>query len=56
MLIWAFTPMYQSNSRILPLLRDYLLGPMSKVSPVPQILTSLVKGTMVNACRGINDK
>jgi 2-polyprenyl-6-methoxyphenol hydroxylase-like FAD-dependent oxidoreductase len=50
---WAFTPMYQSNSRMLPFLRDYLLGPMSKVPPVPAILTSLVKGTMVSACRGI---
>ena len=50
---WAFTPMYQSNSRILPFLRDWLFAPMSKVPPVPQILTSLVKGTMVDACKGL---
>lgn len=53
---WAFTPMYQSNSQILPLLRDYIFAPMSKVFPVPAILTSLVKGTMVEACRGLVKK
>ncbi|MGB7243330.1 MAG: NAD(P)/FAD-dependent oxidoreductase [Sulfitobacter sp.] len=51
---WAFTPMYQSNSRALPLLRDYLLGPLSKVPPVPAILSSLVKGTMINPMPGLS--
>ena len=50
---WAFTPMYQSNSKLLPFLRDRLFAPMSKVPPVPKILTSLVKGTMVDACKGL---
>jgi len=50
---WAFTPMYQSDSKLLPILRDWILGPMSKVPPTPAILTSLVKGTMVNPCKGI---
>lgn len=50
---WAFTPMYQSNSKLLPILRDWMLAPLSKVPPTPAILTSLVKGTMVNACRGL---
>lgn len=50
---WAFTPMYQSNSRLLPILRDYVLGPLSKVPPVPAILSSLVKGTMINPMRGL---
>lgn len=53
---WAFTPMYQSNSRILPVLRDWVFAPMSNVPPVPAILTSLVKGTMVEACRGLRKK
>lgn len=48
---WAFTPMYQSGSRVLPVLRDYVLAPLSKIYPVPAILTSLVKGTMVNPMR-----
>lgn len=50
---WAFTPMYQSNSRVLPLLRDYILGPLSKIPPVPAILSSLVKGALINPIRGL---
>lgn len=50
---WAFTPMYQSNSRILPIMRDYILGPLSKVPPVPAILSSLLKGPMINPIRGL---
>ena len=50
---WAFTPMYQSHSKVLPLLRDWILAPMSQISPVAAMLTSLVKGTMVDACKGL---
>ncbi len=50
---WMFTPMYQSDSRILPIIRDWILAPSSAIPPVPQILTSLVKGTMVSPHRGI---
>lgn len=45
---WAFTPMYQSNNRILPFLRDYMLGPLSTLPPAPKILSSLVRGSMIN--------
>lgn len=44
---WMFTPMYQSNSRILPLLRDWILAPASQIPPFPQILTRLVRGNLV---------
>ena len=44
---WGFTPMYQSNSAVLPTLRDKALFPLSQIPPVPRILTSLVCGTMV---------
>ena len=44
---WAFTPMYQSDSKILPILRDRVLFPASQIPPVPRILTRLVCGTMV---------
>lgn len=43
---WAFTPMYQSDSRMLPLIRDLLLAPASTIWPVSRILTRLVKGNM----------
>ena len=40
----AFTPQYQSHSRALPALRDHLLAPLSRIWPLPRILTSLVTG------------
>ena len=43
----AFTPMYQSHSRVLPMLRDRVLFPVSQVPPVPRVLTRLVRGTLV---------
>jgi len=52
-LSWTFTPMYQSKSKILPIIRDRLLGPMSTMPPVSNLLTSLVKGTMINPTRGL---
>jgi len=51
---WAFTPMYQSDSRLLPLIRDVLLAPASTIWPVSSILTSLVKGTMVSPYKGLD--
>lgn len=44
---WGFTPMYQSDSRLLPIIRDRVLFPVSQIPPVPRILTSLVCGTIV---------
>ncbi len=51
---WMFTPMYQSDSRILPILRDWILAPSTTIPPVPAILTTLVKGTMISPHRGID--
>jgi 2-polyprenyl-6-methoxyphenol hydroxylase-like FAD-dependent oxidoreductase len=48
---WAFTPMYQSDSKILSILRDRVLFPVSQIPPTPRILTSLVCGTMVSPLR-----
>jgi 2-polyprenyl-6-methoxyphenol hydroxylase-like FAD-dependent oxidoreductase len=44
---WAFTPQYQSDSRVLPLLRDRLFFPMSLVPPMPAILSRLVCGDLL---------
>ena len=44
---WSFTPMYQSDSQILPLIRDKLLFPISQTTPVQHLLTSIVCGTMI---------
>lgn len=48
----AFTPMYQSDSRLLPLLRDHLLAPVSRLPPLPGLLTSLVSGDMIPPLAG----
>lgn len=45
-LSYLFTPFYQSESRLLPLVRDYLAGPLSRVPPAPRLLASLVSGSV----------
>jgi len=47
----AFTPQYQSASRVLPVLRDRVLFPLSRVPPVPRLLTRLVCGDLVAPLR-----
>jgi 2-polyprenyl-6-methoxyphenol hydroxylase-like FAD-dependent oxidoreductase len=48
----AFTPQYQSNSRWLPVLRDRILMPVSRIPPVPAILTRLVAGDLIPPLAG----
>jgi 2-polyprenyl-6-methoxyphenol hydroxylase-like FAD-dependent oxidoreductase len=43
----AFTPFYQSDSKILPVIRDRVMFPLSMTPPTKQILTAMVKGTML---------
>ncbi len=50
----AFTPQYQSNSHWLPLLRDRLLMPVSRLPPVPRILTRLVAGDLILPLAGVD--
>lgn len=42
-----FTPFYQSDSRVLPALRDNVMNPLSQIWPVKPMLTKLVCGTLV---------
>lgn len=44
---WSFTPQYQSDSRILPYIRDRFLFPVSQLGPLPKLLTRLVRGDMI---------
>ena len=41
---WLFTPLYQSDSRVLPMIRDRAMGPFSRIWPVPALLAGLVGG------------
>ena len=40
----TFTPVYQSDSRLLPFLRDRLVGPLSTLWPATKIQAALVSG------------
>jgi 2-polyprenyl-6-methoxyphenol hydroxylase-like FAD-dependent oxidoreductase len=42
----AFTPVYQSDSGLLPWLRDWLAAPVSKIWPAPPLLAALVSGAI----------
>ena len=48
----AFTPQYQSDSHMLPLLRDHVLAPFSGLRPVQAILSRLVSGTLIPPVAG----
>lgn len=48
-----FTPQYQSASRILPVLRDHILAPMTFVPPVPRILSRLISGDLIPPLAGM---
>jgi 2-polyprenyl-6-methoxyphenol hydroxylase-like FAD-dependent oxidoreductase len=41
---FLFTPAYQSDSALIAALRDWLMAPLSRVPPAPQILAGLVAG------------
>jgi salicylate hydroxylase len=45
-LSWMFTPVYQSDSRFLPFLRDRIVGPLSHVWPATAIQAAMVTGLM----------
>ena len=41
---WLFTPAYQSDSAAVAWLRDWLMSPLSRIPPAPQLLAALVAG------------
>lgn len=49
-----FTPVYQSDSRAIPFLRDRLVGPVSKVWPAPGIQAALVSGLVGGPLRRLD--
>lgn len=44
----AFTPFYQSDSTLLPLVRDLVVAPISKTPPAPRLLAAMVSGTLLD--------
>jgi len=51
-LSFMFTPFYQSDSTVLPFLRDRLVATIAKIPPAPQFLASMVAGTAVDPFKG----
>ena len=41
-----FTPVYQSDSRILPWIRDRAMAPVSRIWPGDAILSAMIAGTL----------
>jgi 2-polyprenyl-6-methoxyphenol hydroxylase-like FAD-dependent oxidoreductase len=41
-----FTPFYQSDSRLLPWLRDYIATPAAQLPPIAAVLSSMVAGNL----------
>lgn len=48
-----FTPMYQSESRVLPLIRNHVLAPAAEWPVVRGVLTRLVSGDMIPPVAGV---
>jgi 2-polyprenyl-6-methoxyphenol hydroxylase-like FAD-dependent oxidoreductase len=46
-----FTPVYQSDSKMLPLIRDRVVGPLSKLWPATWIQAAMVSGLVGNPLR-----
>lgn len=50
---FTFTPFYQSDSFILPLIRDRIVSPLSRISVARKFLASMVSGTSVSPFEAI---
>lgn len=46
-----FTPVYQSDSAMLPLLRDVIVAPLAKTWPAPKIMAAMVAGIVGSPMR-----
>lgn len=47
----AFTPFYQSDSVVLPFIRDRLVATIARIPPAPRFLASMVAGTVIDPFR-----
>lgn len=52
-LSFMFTPFYQSDSTLLPFLRDRLVATVARIPPAPRLLAAMVSGTLVDPFAGI---
>ena len=52
----AFTPFYQSDSTLFPWIRDKVVASLSRIPPAPQVLASMVAGTLIDPFKPIGLK
>jgi 2-polyprenyl-6-methoxyphenol hydroxylase-like FAD-dependent oxidoreductase len=52
----AFTPFYQSDSSVLPFVRDRLVATIARIPPAPQFLAAMVSGTLVDPFKALGLK
>ncbi|MGV8953553.1 MAG: FAD-dependent oxidoreductase, partial [Cypionkella sp.] len=43
-----FTPFYQSDSRVLPVIRDVFVSLLARIPPAPQFLAAMVSGSLLS--------
>ena len=46
-----FTPFYQSDSRVLPVIRDIFVSAIARIPPAPQFLAAMVAGSLLSPIR-----
>jgi 2-polyprenyl-6-methoxyphenol hydroxylase-like FAD-dependent oxidoreductase len=51
-----FTPFYQSDSRVLPVIRDLFVSVLAKVPPTPQLLAAIVAGALLSPIKKLELK
>jgi 2-polyprenyl-6-methoxyphenol hydroxylase-like FAD-dependent oxidoreductase len=49
---WMFTPFYQSDSVLLPTIRDHVVPPLARIPIAQRFLARMVAGTLVRPIRG----
>jgi len=49
----SLTPFYQSDSTVLPFIRDRLVATLTRVPPAPQFLAGMVAGTVIDPFKRI---
>lgn len=51
-----FTPFYQSDSRVLPMIRDLFVSVLAKIPPAPQLLAAIVAGALLSPIKKLDLK
>ena len=46
----GFTPFYQADGRVLPWVRDHILGKVARLPLAPRLLAATVSGLLLDPC------